>query len=73
MIIFVEAKTKAKVAGIKKIGVDTYLVATTKVPENGKANVNIIAILADFFDVPKSAVMLISGASSKKKKFEVTS
>lgn len=71
MIIFVEAKTKARVRSINKISDNTYRVTTPSVPEEGKANTDIIVILANFLDVPKSTIRLISGHSSKKKKFDV--
>lgn len=41
------------------------------VPENGKANTALIALLADTLDVPKSAVTIALGASSRLKKIEI--
>lgn len=37
------------------------------VPENGKANKALIALLAKAFRVPKSAITLISGETARKK------
>lgn len=37
------------------------------VPENGKANKALIALLAKSFRVPKSAITLISGETARKK------
>jgi len=36
-------------------------------PENGKANADLIALLADLFDLPKRDVSLAAGASSRRK------
>ncbi len=36
-------------------------------PENGKANDEVIQILADYFDIPKSEITLKSGYTSKNK------
>jgi uncharacterized protein (TIGR00251 family) len=36
-------------------------------PENGKANADLIALLADLFDLPKRDVSLAAGASNRRK------
>ena len=40
-------------------------------PQDGKANVALIALLARFFAVPKSAVAIASGAASRYKNVEI--
>jgi uncharacterized protein YggU (UPF0235/DUF167 family) len=40
-------------------------------PVDGKANAKVAEVLADLYDVPKSAVRLTSGQTSKSKVFEV--
>lgn len=49
----------------------TYKVSVKEAPVDGKANEAIIKALADYFDVPKSNITLISGQSSKQKVFEI--
>lgn len=44
-------------------------IAVSAPPDKGKANEAIATVLADTFDLPKSAVALLSGVTSKKKKF----
>jgi uncharacterized protein len=44
-------------------------VAVTAAPEKGKANQAIVAVLAEALGVPKSAIELVSGATSAKKQF----
>jgi hypothetical protein len=40
-------------------------------PVDGKANTCLIAFLADFLDLPKSRVELVSGASSRQKRVRI--
>ena len=42
-------------------------VAVTAVPENGKANAALIALLAKFWKLPKSAFEIESGATDRRK------
>ena len=42
------------------------------VPENGKANQALIALLAESLGVPKAAVRIVSGAASRLKKVEIS-
>lgn len=48
-------------------GDTTYKIRTTKVPKDGKANESIIEIIAEYFNVSKSSVKIISGQSSRNK------
>jgi Uncharacterized conserved protein len=41
------------------------------VPENGKANTALVALLADKFGVPKSAISIVSGATARLKRVEI--
>ena len=40
-------------------------------PADGKANARLIELVSGFFDVPKSAIKLLKGASSRNKIIEV--
>ena len=48
-----------------------YKVSVKEEPVDGKANEAIIKALAEYFDVAKSNVTLVSGQSSKQKVFEI--
>ena len=48
-----------------------YKVSVKEAPVDGKANEAIIKALAEYFDVAKSNVTLVSGQSSKQKVFEI--
>jgi len=44
-------------------------VAVTAPPDKGKANEALAAVLSNAFELPKSAVELVSGPTSRQKKF----
>ena len=41
------------------------------VPEDGKANAALVALLSDMLAVPKSAIRIASGATSRLKRVEI--
>ena len=48
------------------------LTVYTKSPATeGKANQAVVKLLADYYDVPKTSIKLLRGASSKIKIFEI--
>ena len=49
----------------------TYKVRTTVAPEHGKANESVQKILATHFDVPKSSVRILYGATARIKIIEI--
>lgn len=69
--IFVKAKPNAKKESIEKID-DTHFLLSVKEPaKEGRANEAVVKILAEYFDVPVSRIHLVSGFSSRQKKFEI--
>jgi len=42
------------------------------VPENGRANTALVELLAETLAVPKSAVRIVSGATSRLKRVEIS-
>ena len=70
MIINVIAHTgSSKRIVLEKNGV--YHVYTPKKPIKGEANKDIIKILSEKFEVPKSSISLIKGDKSKNKVFSI--
>ena len=70
MKISVKVKTNARTNEVsEEAGV--YVVKTKAQPHEGKANEAIIKILAEYFKRPKSAVRIVTGASSKNKIIEI--
>lgn len=73
MIITVRVNTHAKRNAVEHVGDNRYKISVTVVPEHGKANEAIIKLLADFFDVSKSGIRILSGANSRNKTVSVLS
>lgn len=78
MKIFVKAKANAKenkvTPPLLKLIPDVkeqYIVAVKAPPKEGQANEAITILLSKHFDVSRSQVRLISGATSKNKVFEI--
>lgn len=71
MRIKVKAKPQAHEEKVEKIDQDTFVVAVKELPVEGKANAAIEKALANYFDVSKSRVHIISGHASKQKIVEI--
>ncbi len=67
MKIFVKVKPKAREAKVEKTGEDHYRVWVTEAPEKGKANKEVVKLLAKFFSVSQSKISIISGLKSANK------
>ena len=65
--ISVRAKPRAKKSAVLKADGLNVEVALAAPPVDGAANEELLAVLADTLDVPKRALSLMVGASSKNK------
>lgn len=72
MRISVKTKTNASADKVEKTD-SGFAVFVTKSPERGKANLAVIKILADYFNMPPSNLHIISGFTSKNKLIEIKS
>lgn len=57
---------------VEKISEGEYRVRLTAPPVDGKANEALIKLLAEHFDVPKSAIEIVGGKSSSRKMVDVS-
>jgi Uncharacterized conserved protein len=71
MKIFLKVKLKASQTKVVKIDKTHYQVYVTQPPEKGKANKQIIKLLADYFDVSLSKINIIAGEKGKEKVVEL--
>lgn len=71
MKISVRVKTGARENSVKKIDENSFAVSVKARPIEGKANEAVIAVLAEYFDVSKSRIDIVSGHTSKIKCFEI--
>jgi len=71
MRVYITAKPSSKHEKIEKIDSTHYAVSVKEPPSEGKANNAIIKALAEYFAVPKSFVIIVSGQLSKQKVIEL--
>ncbi len=70
-----KAKSSAKVGGknspIEELEDGTFKVRLSSVPENGKANEELIALLSKHFGCKKNQVRIVLGETSRNKVIEI--
>lgn len=67
MKLFIKTKPKSREDRVEKVD-DSHFIAHTKaIPEKGKANEGVVRLLADYFSVSQSNVVIISGKTSRNK------
>lgn len=71
MKITVRVKASSKLAKIEKLQDGMLSVWVKEKPQEGKANYAVREALAEYFNIPRSRVTLISGEKSKTKLFEI--
>lgn len=71
MRIYVKVLPRSSKNSVEKIAVGEYKVKLTAPPVDGEANVMLIKVLADYFDVPRSSIQIIGGKSAKTKIVEI--
>lgn len=72
MKIRVKAHPKSKKQQLSQLIDGSFEIWVHELPIDNRANEKIASMLAEFFEVPKSLVMLKSGASSKNKVYEIS-
>ncbi|MBD2393145.1 DUF167 domain-containing protein [Cyanobacterium aponinum FACHB-4101] len=72
MKISVQVKPRSKKQTIEKKDNDTWIVNLKSPPVDGKANQELITVIAKQFGVNKSQVIIKSGLSSPKKIIEIS-
>lgn len=60
-------KTHAKKNAVEQAADGSFRVLVKAPPQEGRANEAVIETLAEYFQVPKSSVAIISGFKSKRK------
>ena len=71
MKIEVKVKPNSKQQKIEKVGLNNYLIHLKSSPVDGKANAELIQLLAKQFGVSKSQVVIKLGLSSRQKVVEI--
>jgi hypothetical protein len=71
MLISVKVIPNSRKPGIEKIGEGDFKVKVDEKAEDGKANRRLMEILAEYFKVPKSSVVISKGQKSRNKIIEI--
>jgi uncharacterized protein (TIGR00251 family) len=66
-IIQVKVKPNARVSGLQEVSDGPWLAQLKSPPVDGKANTELVMLIARHFGCPKSAVSIKSGASGRMK------
>jgi uncharacterized protein len=70
-VIQVKVKPNARTSALTQAGDGTWLAQLTAPPVDGKANEELVALVARHFKCRKSAVSIKSGASARTKRLEI--
>ena len=70
MKITVRVIPRAKINRIEVQPDGVVRVHTTTAPTDGKATADVIKMLADYYNIPKTSIKLVRGATSRDKIFE---
>ena len=71
MKISVVVKSNARTSKIEKTDDGCFKIWVKETPIEGKANEAVVKMLAEYFDVARSRVDIISGHTAKKKIIEI--
>jgi uncharacterized protein (TIGR00251 family) len=69
--ISVKVKPNSRLTVVRKIDDTLYTVNLTARPVDGKANEQLVEILADYFGKPKRCITILRGETSKLKMVEI--
>ena len=73
MVIRVQVKPGGNRDKLTKQADGSYLIRTTAKPVDSRANVAVIKLLSQHFNVPKSLIRIKNGVSSRHKTVEILS
>ena len=69
--IQVRVKPRARVSALEPSSDGTWLARVKSAPVDGKANEELVALIARHFDVSKAQVSIKSGASGRLKRVQI--
>jgi uncharacterized protein (TIGR00251 family) len=71
MRISANVSPKSVIPGIERLGENTFKIKVKAPPEKGEANKETVAMIADYFHVPKSKVRILRGHTARIKIIEI--
>ncbi|MET0500312.1 MAG: DUF167 domain-containing protein [Candidatus Binatia bacterium] len=70
--IWISVKPQARRDYLSRVADGEYRASVHARAQDSKANQALVALLADYFAVPKSAIKILRGFSSRKKLIEIS-
>ena len=67
MNISVKVTANAKRNSVEKTGENSYRIRVSAPAVEGKANGAVVELLSEYFDIPKSRIIILKGRASKNK------
>jgi len=71
-VISVRAKPRSSVSALEREPSGTWVARLRSSPVDGKANAELIALVAEHFGCPRSCVAVVSGATARRKLVRIT-
>jgi hypothetical protein len=71
MRIYIKVIPRSSRNLVEKISEGEYRVRLTAPPVDGKANEALVKLLAEYFDISKSAISIVGGKSTPRKMVDV--
>jgi uncharacterized protein len=71
MKLFIKVKTKAKKEKVEKVDEINFKVSVKEPPVKGKANIAVIKALAEYFNISRDMLKIVSGTGSRLKIIEI--
>ena len=72
-MLWIKVKPRAKASSLEQLPDGTWVARLKSPPVDGKANAELIELVADRFRCPKAAVVIKSGASGRRKLVRIES
>jgi uncharacterized protein len=66
-LLTIRAHPGSRRTGVEKVGEAEYRVRVAAPPEKGQANREVVAALADYFNLPVSRIRIVRGEKSRIK------
>jgi uncharacterized protein (TIGR00251 family) len=71
IVLDIIAQPRSSRRGVVRAGPQGLAIAINSAPDKGKANDELIEYLADVLRVPQAALMIVRGATSRKKSIRI--
>lgn len=71
MRIYVKTVPNSKKVAVEKIGEGHFKIKVDAKAEDGKANRRLIEVMAEYFKVPKSSIVILQGHKNRDKIIEI--